>query len=204
MRFSNDRVTISFDDATNIDSVIDCLKDGEEAFSRIVIRVRHKKTNKLIARFERIFSPLPSDTHYNRFIAKFLTNPEYRKQYLKMGAWDEILENTTITGHTITPICRQGINRLNSKKNHRFKDFSQLKVGGRDDFSRMKLNELNQLISQNDVDDIIIQNEWTESEKLSCLRWIARGLKKHLAIRKIETNRIIEQNANQCHKRRWS
>ena len=98
MLFSNDRVTISFDDATNIDSVIDCLKDGEEAFIRIVIRIRQKQTNKLIARFERIFSPIPSDTHYNRFIAKFLTNSEYRKQYLEMGEWNGILETTTKTG----------------------------------------------------------------------------------------------------------
>ncbi|MHA1911262.1 MAG: hypothetical protein ACTSYA_06160 [Candidatus Kariarchaeaceae archaeon] len=201
MLFSNDQVTISFDDATNIDSVIDCLKDGEEAFIRIVIRIRQKQTNKLIARFERIFSPLPSDTYYNRFIAKFLTNPEYRKQYLEMGEWNGILEITTKTGHSITSVCRQGINRLNSKKNHRFKDFSQLKVGGRDDFSIMKLDEVNQLVPQNDIDEVMMQNEWTESEKLSCLRWIARGLKKHLAFRKIETNKIIERNANQRHKR---
>jgi hypothetical protein len=68
-----------------------------------------------------------------------------------------------------------------------FKDFVQLKCG-RDEFSRMKLIDLQTSVSHPDC--LAVAAEFPDDPKAeaSCLRWILRGMPADKAIRKIRTD----------------
>lgn len=70
----------------------------------------------------------------------------------------------------------------------------QLKTGGHDSFSRMKREQLMELLAPSVV-EIVQKEEMEEKMTLSCLRWIARGLEVQKAIRKVKTDKEIENNA---------
>jgi hypothetical protein len=194
LRFRQGVVEVRFNDVTSIDYLLDCAKSLEEPsyFFQITIY----EHGQVIARYEREFSSYPSSTHYARFVAKFLRDPEYRRQFQQQGEWNGTIEFKAPSGHQVNPICQKGIRRINNKHQNqlRFKHFMNLKTGGRDAFSRMKRSQLEALIPSS-VLKMILQEEMDESMTLSCLRWIARGLKAQLAIRKVKTDREVQENA---------
>ena len=68
-----------------------------------------------------------------------------------------------------------------------FKDFVQLKCG-RDEFSRMKLSDLQMAVSHPDCLAVTADFPDDPKAEASCLRWILRGLPADKAIRKIRTD----------------
>ncbi|MHA2500608.1 MAG: hypothetical protein ACXAEL_13660, partial [Candidatus Hodarchaeales archaeon] len=183
-----------FKDVTSIDYLLDCAKSLEEPsyFFQIIVY----EHGIVVAQYEREFSSYPDSTHYARFVAKFLRDPEYRRQFQRQGEWNGIIEFKAPSGHRINPVCQKGIRRLNSKRpgQLRFKNFMNLKTGGRDAFSRLKHTQLEALIPSSAL-KMIFQEEMDESMTLSCLRWVARGLKPQLAIRKVKIDREVQENA---------
>lgn len=75
----------------------------------------------------------------------------------------------------------------------KFTDFSELK-SGRDQFSGMRLPRLIEQVSQEDWQ--AIQAEFGhDDDRAMCLRWRLRGLDLDKAIRKVNTDLEIRQNA---------
>ena len=74
-----------------------------------------------------------------------------------------------------------------------FRDFASLKVGGRDEFTRLRLSQLRQLVADSDIIDAALDHD--ESAVASCLRWMLRGLTIEKAIRKVRTNLDIAEQA---------
>src|SRR5579862_7593228 len=56
-----------------------------------------------------------------------------------------------------------------------FKDFKDLKCG-RDQFSKMKLNELEAAIDRLEVPSLTVEFQEDSKAKASCTRWMLRGL----------------------------
>ncbi len=74
----------------------------------------------------------------------------------------------------------------------RFRDFVRLKVGGRDEFSGLGLDQLKQMVPEHlKVADAIEG----EASIASCLRWVLRGLPLDKAIRKVRTDLEVAENA---------
>jgi len=94
----------------------------------------------------------------------------------------------------------QRIERSNSRINIGDYQLSKLRVGGSDEFSRMNLKEL--LILVDTEVAAWVQETLSQSDRNQAvaIRWILRGLRPELAIRKMElrlqaseTNQVIEQ-----------
>ena len=165
------------------------LKDHEDPPIRYRIIVLKEKN--VIAEYARNFDVEPSIAYLNNFFKKILRDVDYRAQYLDKGEWNEIIE----WDDPVNPKTRAVINRLNSKpmKKLRFKDFAKLKVGGRDNFSNMKKEDLDAIIGNDDKKFIVSQlNE--EKLILTAKRWVARGLQVRKAIRKVKTDEEIRIN----------
>jgi hypothetical protein len=169
--------------------LLDSLKDREDPPIRYRIIVRKEKT--VIAEYVRNFDVKPPIAHLNNFFKKILRDIDYREQYLDKGEWDDVIE----WEDPVNPKTRAAINRLNSKsmKKLLFKDFANLKVGGRDAFSGMKEEDLDALIS--DDDKKLIESQLNgEKLILTAKRWIVRGLQSRKAVRKIKTDEEIRIN----------
>ena len=165
------------------------LKDHEDPPIRYRIIVLKEKN--VIAEYARNFDVEPSIAYLNNFFKKILRDVDYRAQYLDKGEWNEIIE----WDDPVNPKTRAVINRLNSNpmKKLRFKDFAKLKVGGRDNFSNMKKEDLDAIIGNDDKKFIVSQlNE--EKLILTAKRWVARGLQVRKAIRKVKTDEEIRIN----------
>lgn len=176
-------------DDVNDTEIFYSLKDNEDPPIRYRIFVLKEKN--VIAEYVRNFDVEPSIAYLNNFFKKVLRDVDYRAQYLDKGKWDETIE----WEDPVNPKTRALINRVNSKpmKKLRFKDFANLKVGGRDSFSKMKEEDLNILI---DKDDKKIIESQLNGEKLilTAKRWVARGLQARKAVRKIKTDEEIRIN----------
>lgn len=76
-----------------------------------------------------------------------------------------------------------------------FKDFLRLKVGGRDEFSALWGKRLESKVSQ----DILARLQETfphdRKSQHSAIRWVLRGLETTRAIRKVETDLAVSENA---------
>lgn len=77
-------------------------------------------------------------------------------------------------------------------KHLRFHDFMRLKVGGRDEFSDLGLDQLKPLVPEHKKVASAIQGE---AAVASCLRWMLRGLPLDKAIRKVRTDLEVAENA---------
>jgi hypothetical protein len=82
----------------------------------------------------------------------------------------------------IHPLCAAAIQNLLHIKNPKLADFTALKTYGNDKYSAMGWNELQYYINEETV--IIVEQFEDEANILSALRWVARGLPVHYAIRK--------------------
>lgn len=189
-------IKVQFNDNTNIDWALDYVKSGEDPPCSVKIVVWNH--SKKIAQYERNFQPYPNQRHYLNFVHKFLRDPQYRIQYQVSGQW-----TGTITaaqhGYQIHPVAQSGIQRLNRLKGKiKFKEFAKLKTGGFDEFSRLSLAKLTLIIPALVIEEVqheAQQWHWTKQDNISCLRWIARGLKPMLAKRKVNVDREIKKNA---------
>ncbi len=74
----------------------------------------------------------------------------------------------------------------------RFRDFTRLKVGGRDKFSNVRLKRLKEMVPDHIEVEAVLEDE---KDVASCLRWILRGLPLHKAIRKVKTDLEVAENA---------
>lgn len=74
----------------------------------------------------------------------------------------------------------------------RFQDFMRLKVGGRDEYSGLRLDQLKQLVPEHLKVAEAIEDE---AAIASCLRWMLRGLPLDKAIRKVRTDLEVAENA---------
>jgi ribonuclease HI len=75
----------------------------------------------------------------------------------------------------------------------RFRDFANLKVGGWDGFSRLKLNSLQKRVPPETFTTVASEFE-DSSKQATCLRWCLRGLPVEKAIRKVKTDIEIGEN----------
>lgn len=82
----------------------------------------------------------------------------------------------------IHPQCSLAIQQLLRMKNPQFADFVALSTYGKDKYSAMGWEELSQYIDEETV--VIVEQFEEESNILSALRWVARGLPVQYAIRK--------------------
>ncbi|WP_287586265.1 hypothetical protein [Candidatus Borrarchaeum sp.] len=169
--------------------IFNSLKNREDPPIRYRIIVRREKN--ILAEYVRNFNVKPSSVHLTNFFKKILRNEDYRGQYLDKGNWEDIIE----WDDPVNPKTKADINRLNSKpmKKLRFKDFANLKVGGRDGFSTMKEEELDATISDSDKE--FIEGRLHRANLIIVAkRWAARGLQARKAVRKIKTDEEIRIN----------
>lgn len=82
----------------------------------------------------------------------------------------------------IHPLCAAAIQKIVRMDKPEFADFVALKTHGTDMYSAMGWNELQPYINEETI--VIVEQFEDEANILSALRWVARGLPVHYAIRK--------------------
>jgi hypothetical protein len=146
-------------------------------------------------RTERYYVKREFDTKsFNSFIKLFLTDPVYRNSLEK----DENFEKESIwmidyqAENGVSKSCFKSIQRLNKSnpESLKFKDFVKLNTGGLDKFSKMKEQDLIERIRDEDIKAIEKELSASETGRMKALRWVARGLRVDLAIRKVNTDWI--------------
>ncbi|MDF2884829.1 MAG: hypothetical protein K0R54_5399 [Clostridiaceae bacterium] len=156
----------------------------------ITIKINEKK----IASYVKDFHKIIMEIHFNNFVKKFLTNPEYRRSCLISGEWNEIINIEDINYKSeIDDLCKKTIIILNNAGTKKFKDFTNLKTYGKDKFSYMKYEELKLLIDINDIkkiEDIFHDKHLV----ITAMKWVARGLTAENSIRKVKTDLTIDNN----------
>jgi hypothetical protein len=86
-----------------------------------------------------------------------------------------------------------GIQRLiNKGEKAKFKDYAALRAG-RDEFSKMKINELYSLVDSYTI-QIMKKENFDDKAYAMVLRWVLRGLPIRMAIRKVKTDAEIASN----------
>lgn len=95
----------------------------------------------------------------------------------------------------IKDACRCLINKVNSNKHLNFKAFKELKTGGLDEWSSVKLPELRKLVPDDAFQYLADQLEDDDKDIAVALRWYCRGLRLDLAARKLFVDREIRMNA---------
>lgn len=182
----------------------DALKNNEEYFLAISIRVFQTDNDgkeRELGSYFREFDKEPNRAHVSKFIDNFLADKEYRKQYFVDGKeWEDVILPKETSNPLINPRCALAIRQLNERKESKlkFKDFANLKTYGMDSFSRMKEDKLKDIIDEEIVKKVSSELADNEKMKVSAYKWIARGLKPNLAIRKVKTDAEISANAQGC------
>ncbi len=99
------------------------------------------------------------------------------------------------------PECREGIERFYREKRTRFRDYSELRTGGFDYFSRKKKDQLTENIAEADLVLSAIKDYFTEERDIcTVLRWYRRGLtlpdsiRKTLVDQEVTANTVISRN----------
>jgi len=82
-----------------------------------------------------------------------------------------------------------------------FKDFKDLK-SGRDEFTRMSLEQLAQAIAWVDRCSLTVEFQGDFQAEASCIRWMLRGLPMSKAIRKVRTDAEVAAKAISGKRRR--
>lgn len=90
--------------------------------------------------------------------------------------------------------CAIKIYMFYKKKNHKFKDFKNLKVGGFDHFSKLSEKQLESILLEAKRKEILGKLRNRE-DYASALKWHLRGLSIDDAIRKANVDREIAENA---------
>ena len=179
---------------------LDAFKNGEEYFLAISIRVFETGDDgkeRELGSYLKEFNKEPNVAHVSKFIDKFLSDKEYRKQYFVNGKeWEDVILPKEKS--SVNPRCASAIHQLNERKESKlkFKDFANLKTYGMDGFSRLKENSLKELIGEEAVKKVSSELADDEKMRLTAYKWIARGLKPNLAIRKVKTDAEISANAH--------
>lgn len=194
-KYKKDNIQVQFTE--DEDAALYCFKDGEEYFLCVEIKIHELNENgkkKFLGRYYKEFQEKVTSIAYNKFVQKFLEDPVYREQYHTDGEkWSGTIAFKSSTG--VNQKCENQIRRLNGKNVNKlnFKDFAGLKTFGLDNYSRMKLDKLVEIVPQSDVS--VVQQEFQEEKHvISTLRWVGRGLKVTHAVRKIKTDLEIQKN----------
>lgn len=130
-------------------------------------------------------------------------NDDYRRAYLDNGTlWYANIALPESEPLPCTPAVRLII-KLGDKA--KFKDFVQLKVGGRDKFSRMKQPDLLAFLQSRGIDlstdtlnyfeECIDKANGDGHHLINVLRWIARGLPIDMALHKVLVDIEVNHNA---------
>ncbi len=91
--------------------------------------------------------------------------------------------------------CATAIQNFAYKKDRSFKAYTALRTGGIDSWSRKKKEDLVEKTSEEEWN--LVSSFFTdEKQVLTCMRWRCRGLGLHDAIRKVEVDQEVAQNAS--------
>lgn len=169
-------------------------KDGDDFAFIMFVTVLDKDTGTLLATYERCWETCNS-AHISAFVGKFMRDAEYRKQFQTFGEPVEDTLDITKSGEIVNPQCKRQIERLNkmSGKQLRFSDFAKLKTYGMDKVSRVKEDVLEKELNSDDV--ALARVQLPPDKVVVAMRWMKRGLRVDLAIRKVLTDMEISQNA---------
>lgn len=80
---------------------------------------------------------------------------------------------------------------------NKFKDYLNLKSGGRDQYSAMKLENLKYLVSS-DIIDKVLETAFDEKYQAVTYRWVLRGLPVDMAIHKVKVDLEVTSNIKNC------
>lgn len=120
------------------------------------------------------------------FITHFLYNPEYRENFKSINGeikeWIEFPQKTEL---------EYRISHLN-EYDGKFKDFINLR-SGKDQYSKLRDYELESKMEAEVLENPNIKN-LAKPDKASAYRWILRGLKPDLAVRRVLISMEIERN----------
>ncbi|MDW7732901.1 MAG: ribonuclease HI family protein [Methanolobus sp.] len=96
---------------------------------------------------------------------------------------------------SVSSQLRIKINELNTDPSPGFKSFAQLKVGGRDSFSGIKIEELRKMAGREAA--ALAKKEFPDElqHQASALRWMLRGLAADLAVRKVKVDAEISERS---------
>lgn len=96
---------------------------------------------------------------------------------------------------SVSSVLRIKINELNTDPSPGFKSFAQLKVGGRDSFSSIRIEELRESAGKEATG--LAKKEFPDDlqHQASALRWMLRGLAAELAIRKVKVDAEISKRS---------
>lgn len=84
-------------------------------------------------------------------------------------------------------------NFVKKGKKNKFKDYADLKSGGKDQFSSMKLEKLKTLIDNKVIDEINL-HKFDDKHQSIAYRWVLRGLPVDMAIHKVKVDLEILNN----------
>lgn len=93
----------------------------------------------------------------------------------------------------LNAVGKKNINKFKDKKKHVFKDYIALKTGGRDGVSAMSEDDLKEFIGFDGYQ--IVCHYFSDKETIACMRWFVRGLSLGDAIRKVQADVEVSQNA---------
>ena len=98
----------------------------------------------------------------------------------------------------IKEACDYLIKSLNENNHPNFRAFKDLKTGGLDDWSSVKLSELRRLVPD-DVFQYLADELEDEKDIAVALRWYCRGLRLDHAVRKVRVDQEIRMNAQKAY-----
>lgn len=160
--------------------------------------------DEIISKYIKEIKRPVNQIHYQKFIAKFFNNLEYRNSYLIDGCWDKVLEFNTHrkidkVEKKLDERCREYIQKLNDTPMQElsFRDFANLKTFGYDYISNLPEEEMINALETSLVDDL--RTSFMEDDKLfiQSLRWCMRGLHIDKAIRKVKVDKEIDNKKKQ-------
>lgn len=94
---------------------------------------------------------------------------------------------------SIRPECLNGILRIRKSSNPTFRDYAELKTGGRDEFSVMKEGALRERLTAQEF-EYVSDNLADDTMRLAAMRWIVRGLTAAQAVRKANVDAEMREN----------
>ncbi|WP_406657098.1 ribonuclease HI family protein [Methanolobus sp. ZRKC2] len=121
-----------------------------------------------------------------------LAMPDSKQQAMQqaMPVTRKVIADTNTA--PVSPQLRVRINELNTHPSPGFKSFAQMKVGGLDSFSRIRIEKLRKLAGIEAAN--LAKKEFAEeTHQASVLRWMLRGLAADLAVRKVKVDAEISK-----------
>lgn len=178
------------------EAIFYALKYGEEMFNSLMITIYKKENSKYknISNYHVSWDKEVTGLVISSFIRRFLEDVPFRDKYYVSGEkFASEMRYSDIDG--INKKCREEIMRFNKIRDDKkkFKDYCNIKTHGMDKFSRMKLNNLMERISKEDVDTILVAFE-DEKNVANALKWCCRGLSVNDAIRKVKVDLEVAKN----------